>query len=195
LVGDDDDAFSPVPAAVGFRTILSLPTQLDMFTDHVDISQAFVQSDLLLGDNHNGNVHISSPLGYEEDSRYIYRLLKPPYGMPSAARACHTTMSVFLEREGYETVNFKKSTWRVVIGGHRILLGAHIDVFVIACANWLVLDTFRKRLLETFEGTHEGPLKHYLGCGIARDHITGTTTLSQKHYAKEILRSYGFWDI
>ena len=31
-VGDYDDAFSPVPAASGFRTILSLATQLDMFT-------------------------------------------------------------------------------------------------------------------------------------------------------------------
>jgi len=48
-VGDYDDAFSPVPAAGGFRTILSLATQPDMFTesDHVDISQAFVQGKLL----------------------------------------------------------------------------------------------------------------------------------------------------
>jgi len=42
---------------------------------------------------------------------------------------------------------------------------------------------------------YEGPLEHYLGCEIARDHIAGTTTLSQKHYAEEILRSYRFWDI
>jgi len=32
-------------------------------------------------------------------------------------------------------------------------------------------------------------------CEIARDHIAGTTTLSQKHYAEEILRSCGSWDI
>ena len=32
-VGDYDDAFSPVPAASGFRTILSLATQQNMFTD------------------------------------------------------------------------------------------------------------------------------------------------------------------
>jgi len=43
-----------VPAASGFRTILSLATQLGMFTDHVDISQAFVQGKLLPGDGHNG---------------------------------------------------------------------------------------------------------------------------------------------
>jgi len=81
-VGDYDDAFSPVPAASGFRTILSLASQLDMYTDHVDISQAFVQGELLPKDGHNGNVYISSPPGYEEDPRYIYRLLKPLYGMP-----------------------------------------------------------------------------------------------------------------
>jgi len=52
-VGDYDDAFSPVPAASGFRTILSLATQLDMFTEHVDISQAFVKGELLPGDGHN----------------------------------------------------------------------------------------------------------------------------------------------
>jgi len=53
---DYDDALSPVPAAIGFRTILSLATQLDMFTDHVDISQAFVQGELKTGDGHNANV-------------------------------------------------------------------------------------------------------------------------------------------
>ena len=41
-VRDCDDVFSPVPAASGFRTILSLATQLDMFTDHVDISQSIM---------------------------------------------------------------------------------------------------------------------------------------------------------
>jgi len=56
-------------------------------------------------------------------------------------------------------------------------------------------DDFRTRLLEAFEGTYEGPLKHYLGCEIARDTITGTTILSQKLYAEEIMQSHGFWDI
>ena len=57
------------------------------FTDHVDISQAFVQGELLPGDGHNGKVYISSQPGYDEDPLYVYRLLEPLYGMPSAARA------------------------------------------------------------------------------------------------------------
>ena len=50
-----------------------------MFTDPVDILHAFVQGNLLPGDGHNGNVCISSSLGYEKDPRYVYRLLKPLY--------------------------------------------------------------------------------------------------------------------
>ena len=76
---------SPVPAASGFRTILSLATQQNMCTDHVDISQAFVQGELLHGDGHNGKVCISSPPGYDQDPFYVYCLLKPLYSMPSAA--------------------------------------------------------------------------------------------------------------
>ena len=76
-VGDYDDAFSPVPVVSGFRTILNLVTQQNMFTDHVDISQAFVQRVLLPGDGHNSKVYISSPPGYDEDPLYMYRLLKP----------------------------------------------------------------------------------------------------------------------
>jgi len=58
-VDDYDDAFSPVLAASGFCTILSLATQQNMFSDHEDISQAFVQGELLPRDGHNGKVYIS----------------------------------------------------------------------------------------------------------------------------------------
>jgi len=159
-VGDDGDAFSPVPAASRFCTILSLATQQNMFTDHVDVFQAFVQGELLPGEGHNGKVYISSPPGYDEHPLYVYRLLKPLYGMPSAARAWHTTMSAFLAKKGYTTVGFEKDMCARILKEHgaRILVGAHIDNCVIACANRQVLDGFRARLLDVFEGTYEGAL-------------------------------------
>jgi len=103
-------------------------------------------------------------------------------------------MSAFLQREGCETVGFEYSMWKVAIDGSRILLGAHIDDFVLACTNRQVLDAFRKRLLDTFDGTYEGRLEHFFGCEIARDFVAGTTQLSQTHYAGEVLRTFGFWD-
>jgi len=89
-------------------------------------------------------------------------------------------------------VGFEKSMWTVMIDGAHILLGAHIDDFVTTCANQQVLDGFRARLLDAFEGTYEGALQHYLGCEVTRDMDKGTTYLSQTHYAEEFLRTYNF---
>ena len=161
-VGDYNDAFSPVPAASGFRTILSLVTQQKMFTDHVNISQAVVQGELLPRDSHNGKLYISSPPGYDEYPLQVYRLLKPLYSMPFAASAWHPNMSAFLTKEGCAKVGFEKSTCTVTIDGVRNLLGPYINDFVIACANQQVLDGFRTHLLDTFEGTYEWALQHFL---------------------------------
>jgi hypothetical protein len=192
--GDFEDAFSPVPHASGFRMILALATRNNMYCDHVDISQAFVQGDLLPGDGYNGKVYIYAPPGYDEDPNYVYQLRRPLYGMPSAARAWHHTMSAYLRSQECKLVGFERSMWTVVKEGHVILITAHIDDFIIACADRKVLDEFRTALLQRFEGTYEGEVHTYLGCEILRELETGKTLLSQKHYAEEVLRTYDYWD-
>ncbi len=194
-VGDFEDAFSSVPHASGLRLLLAIATQHNMHTDHVDISQAFTQGELLQGDGQNGKVYISAPPGYREDPDYCYLLKRPLYGMPSAARAWFTTMSEFLKSEGCSKVGYEGSMWQVTQNGHNIVLAAHIDDFVIACADRPTLDSFRSRLLEVFDGTYEGEIHTYLGCEIFRDLDNGITILSQKHYAEEILRTYGSWEV
>ena len=156
------------------------------------------ECELLPGDGHNGNVFISTPPGYEEDPLNLYHLWKPLTGMPSAGSCmahCHerfpSTWRVWNGWIWKEYVELLK----VTIDGHRILLGAHIDDFVIiACTNRQVFDAFCKHLLETFDGTYEGPHEHYHGCQIARDLVAGSTQLSQTHYAEEVLCTFGFWD-
>ena len=80
--------------------------------------------------------------------------------------------------------------WQVQQNGHNIILKAHIDDFVIACVDSAAMDNFRERLLDAFDSTHEGAIHTNLGCEIERDLIAGTTTLSQRYYAEEILRTY-----
>ena len=79
---------------------------------------------------------------HRQDMTKILSTCKSLYGMPSAVKAWRTTMSAFLAKEGCATVGFEKSMWTVTIDGTRILLGTHIDDFVIACANRQVFDGF-----------------------------------------------------
>ena len=109
--------------------------------------------------------------------------------MPSAARAWHTTMSACLKSQGCALVGFERSTWCATINGHTllILIAAHIDDFILACADLDTLDTFRTNLLARFDGTYEGAVHTYLGCEIERDIPAGRTLLSQRHFAEDVL--------
>jgi len=78
----------------------------------------------------------------------------------------------------------------VVKEGHVILITAHIDDFIIACADRKGLDGFRTALLECFEGTYESEVHNYLGCELLRELEAGKTLLSQKHCAEDVLRTY-----
>jgi hypothetical protein len=73
-VGDFEDAFNSVTHANGLRLLLVIDSEHNMHTDHVDISQAFTQGELLQGDGQNGQVYISDPPGYPEDPAYCYLL-------------------------------------------------------------------------------------------------------------------------
>jgi len=104
----------------------------------------------------------------------------------------------FLQHEGCEKVGFEKSIWKVTvtIDGHHILLGVHIDEFVIAvaCANFQSSTLFANGYSRHFNRTCKGSLEHYLGCKIARDLVAGATQISQTQYAEEVSYTFGFWD-
>ena len=195
---DYADAFSPVPHASGFRTLVALAAANDMEMDQVDISQAFIQGDLLPGDGRRGRVFIAPPPGYPEDDDIVWQLQKPLYGMPQSARCWHLTMSKWLRKQGFHTVGYEKSMWCKSENGHKILLGSHIDDFIICSTSREMLDAFRIKLLDKenggFEGTYEGPLNHYLGCEIKRDRATKRTIITQKHYTRHVLESEDMWD-
>ena len=51
--------------------------------------------------------------------------------------------------------------WMTVSDGHKILIPAHIDDFIISCAHRPTLDTFKNALLTRFDGTSEGAIRTY----------------------------------
>jgi predicted heme/steroid binding protein len=53
-----------------------------MRTDHVDISHAFTQGELLDGDGQNGKVYISASPGYPEEVAVGYLYISAPPGYP-----------------------------------------------------------------------------------------------------------------
>lgn len=171
--------------------MLAIATEKSMLLEHVDISQCFVQGDLIPDDE---VMYMYPPPGYDEDPKYVYKLNRPLYGSPSSSRAWHITLSKWMREKGFHTVGFEKSMWYKEDNGERLMVGAHIDDFLIGGTSQSVIDAFRTDLLNRFEGTEEGSLHHYLGCKITRDLLQGVTTLSQAHYTERVLKIFDMWD-
>jgi hypothetical protein len=79
-----------------------------------------------------------------------YQVRRPLYGIPSAARTWHHTMSAYLKSQEYTLVGFERYMWTVVKEGHVILITAQIDDFIISCDDRRVLDEFRTALFWRF---------------------------------------------
>jgi len=92
-----------------------------------------------------------------------------------------------LEQENAEPVTAKHVTL-ILVGGLTIVQ------LVLTCLGINYIFGKKVQLVDTFDGTYEGPLEHYLGCKIARDLVAGTTRLFQTHYPEQVLRTCGFWD-
>ena len=72
----------------------------------------------------------------------FFLCVSPPQTTLRYAKSLATIMSVFLAKEGCATVRFAKSMWTITIDSTRILLGSHIDDFVITYTNQRVLKAF-----------------------------------------------------
>ena len=79
------------------------------------------------------------------------------------------------------------------MNGHTLLIAAHIDDFILACADRNALDAFRTKPLARFDSTYEGAVHTYLGCEVERDIPAGSTLLSQRHFAEDVLRTFDMW--
>jgi hypothetical protein len=148
----------------------------------------------LPGDGYNGKVYISPSPGFTEDDGYVYQRRRPLYGMPSAARAWHTTTSPYLKSQGCALVGFERSMWCITIQGHTIFIAAHIDDFIIACADRATLDAFRQNLLARFDGPYEGEV-HTSGARLREILLPAVLyILSQRHFAEDVLRTFAMRD-
>ena len=183
-VVDCEHSYSPVPYASRFRTRLALATTEDMLIDHVDISQAFLQGDLLEEEGFEGDVFISPlPMVRMQNisvaSAHCYMVPAPAVG--HGTKPCQLLCKASRQ------------------SGDKIIVGSQIVDFCICGTNCACLDKFRFTLLDPakdrFEGTYEGPLHHYTGCAIAGDLDVSTTSLSQAHYIESVCQTYGQWNV
>lgn len=184
-------ASTPLPAAV--RTLLALAVQQDMDIDKIDISQAFVQSEDL---KPGSQLYLIPPPEANEDPSYVWKLVKPLYGLSIAPRAWSQTLRNYLISQGWQPVAHEDTVYSLIQGDKRMQLTFHVDDILLAynAAAHAKAAKFKKALLSRFDGRDEGPLTTYLGVDVNYNKSAGTLKISQEELIRDLLERTGLSD-
>lgn len=180
---DYTQTFSPVTRMATIRSLLSVATEDNLKLIQFDVSTAFLYGDL------EEDIYMAQPKGFEEESGAVCKLKKSLYGLKQAPRCWNKRFGDFLAKEGFRASCADPCLFVRIRNERKTILAIYVDDGLIASSCEHELDEFMHSLEEEFKITSK-EADYYLGLEIEKSHEC--IKISQKEYAKRLLRRFGF---
>lgn len=187
---DYNDTFSPVVRYMTIRLVLALAVQWKMHLHQIDISSAYLNSDL------HHEIYIRQPEKFvsRKYPNKVLKLHKALYGLKQSGREWYGRLDQVLKSIGFERSENDPCLYKATMNDTLVLVAVYVDDLLIGCADESQVMLVKKLISEEFPVTDKGLLHHYLGIEIERDGVTGPIKICQPQYIKELLKEYGMQD-
>ena len=177
------ETFAPTVRIDTLRTFLAIAAKKDWNLVHMDIKNAFTESQL------KEQLYLAPPKGVAVKDGYALRLLRSLYGLKQSARNWNT-----LCRDHLIKIGFKQSLADPCLFIHQerqIRLLVYVDDILCATekdkdSHWVL-----EKLSERFTTKSLGEVSKLLGIRITRDRKTREIYLDQENYLTEVLNKFG----
>jgi hypothetical protein len=184
---DYDEVFAPVVRKESIRLLLALSASLSMKIHQMDVKTAFLNGKL------NMEVYMRQPEGFivngQED--LVCKLNKALYGLKQAGRIWYQNLDAHLASMGFtRCVSDPCMYYRMSESGVRTIIAVYVDDLMIACTEEAELAQVKRHLSDKYEMTDLGELAWCLGMRVVQDPRSGTITLDQEEYLREVLKTY-----
>lgn len=183
---DYDETFSAVVKYTSVRLILSIAAAEGMQLCQFDVRTAFLYGEL------KENVYMSQPVGFDDGSGRICKLVKSLYGLKQASRCWNECFTAFIEDFGFRACESDSCIFIRERGGKRMLLAIYVDDGLIAATSESEIEPVIRHLSERFK-VKQLDVEMFLGMEISR-RDGGEIHLRQTAYAKKVLNRFGMQD-
>lgn len=175
------ETFSHVVKPTTIRTVLSLSATRSWPIHQLDLKNAFLHGNL------NETVFMHQPPGFVDPTKptHVCKLRKSLYELKQAPRAWYHRFATFLQTKGFTSIQCDTSLFILKHGKDMAYLLLYVDDIILTASSPSLLQTIIHTLSTEFAMSDLGPLSHFLGIQVTRDHHG--LFLSQSQYAKEIL--------
>ena len=182
------ETFSPVAKLGSVKLILGLAARQGWSLTQMDITSAFLHSEL------DEEIYMSLPQGYTPASGYlppnpVCRLHKSIYGLKQASRQWYKCLSKALLDDGFVESYADNTLFVKVRGMSFIALLVYVDDIMIASNDDNAVLAVKETLARQFKTKDLGPARFFLGLEIARN--SDGISVCQRKYCLDILADYG----
>ncbi|KAG7585392.1 Retrotransposon gag domain [Arabidopsis thaliana x Arabidopsis arenosa] len=165
---DFTDTFSPVAKMVTVKLLLSLAPKMQWSLHQLDISNAFLNGDLV------EEIYMKLPPGYAElmgievSPNAVCRLHKSIYGLKQASRQWFLKFSSTLVGFGFDKCHGDHTLFVKEVNGNFLVVLVYVDDILIASTSDSLVAELKTQLSSAFQLRDLGPPKFFLGIEIAR---------------------------
>ncbi|KAG8479260.1 hypothetical protein CXB51_029862 [Gossypium anomalum] len=178
------DTFSPAAKMVIVRTILALAVSLNWSLCQMDVSNAFLQSDL------HEEVFMILPEGFRSQGEHmVCRLQKYLYGLKQASRQWNAKLTEALMLAGFEQSKFDYSLFVKKKEGKMVIILVYVDDLLITGNDMDMINDLKGVLNQNFKMKDLGDLRYFLGIEILRSQEG--ILLNQLKYAQDLIKDTG----
>jgi Reverse transcriptase (RNA-dependent DNA polymerase) len=172
------------PTCASIRLVMNLAAFRKWETRQLDFVLAFLQAPI------ETDIFMEIPAGFKVNTGgkdCVLHLVNNLYGQKQAGRVWNIYLSKGLEKLGFrQSKNDPCIFWR---GNSMIVI--YTDATIVSVPDPTELDRVVQDIASAFEITSQPAVDDFLGVHVARDHDSGTITLTQPHLIKSIIDDLG----
>jgi hypothetical protein len=180
---DYDETFAPIVRMDTLRLFLTIIAFEDLECWHLDIKNAFTESEL------KEKIFFQPPPGVKVRPGYVHHALRSLYGLKQAASDWHELIKAELIKWGFEQNLAEPCLFVNHTTG--VILLVYVDDIAAAAKSKIQFQRFFEILSARFNAKNLGKIEKILGARVTRDRKNQTLYLDQGQYLTTVLNRFG----
>ncbi|EGD83534.1 hypothetical protein PTSG_12133 [Salpingoeca rosetta] len=184
------DTFAPTATIAAIRTMLAMAVARGMDIQQMDVNTAFLNAPV------DHEIYVQPPAvdGIFSPST-VLRLKRGLYGLKQSPRLWNHTLDAWMREQDFVATATDACIYRRTCKGGKVMwVAVYVDDLLIFADSDSDMAAFKKAISKRFKMKDLGSPDICLGIKVQHDRKARTVTMSQEHYLRSVLETFGMAD-
>ncbi|EGD74758.1 hypothetical protein PTSG_12519 [Salpingoeca rosetta] len=184
------DTFAPTATIAAIRTMLAMAVARGMDIQQMDVNTAFLNAPV------DHEIYVQPPaVDGIFSPNTVLRLKRGLYGLKQSPRLWNHTLDAWMREQDFVATATDACIYRRTCkGGKMMWVAVYVDDLLIFADSDSDMAAFKKAISKRFKMKDLGSPDICLGIKVQHDRKARTVTMSQEHYLRSVLETFGMAD-